>query len=75
MAFLRALLDATPLSVLVAIVAFAVADVSGTLPPVALGLLAGVAILVGGTAVSLSFQTEERRYPITWVAFELLTLP
>jgi len=74
MAVLRALADATPLSILVAIVAFVVADASGEVSPVAIGLLAGVAVLVGGVGVSLVFQTEERRYPLTRVTFELLAL-
>jgi uncharacterized membrane protein YbhN (UPF0104 family) len=77
MAFLRALIDATPLGVLVALGAFVVARVSGTLPlpPAVVGVVAGLAVLAGGTGVSRRFQTEERRYPMTWVALELLALP
>jgi len=74
MAFLRALADATIPGLLVAVVAFVVADASGTLPAAAFGLLAGVAALVGATGVSLSFQTAERRYPLTWTTLELLSL-
>jgi len=77
MAFLRALADATPLSVLVALVAFVAARGSGVLPlpPAVVALGAGLAVLAGGTGVSLSFQTEDRRYPLTRVALELLALP
>jgi len=74
MSFLRALADATPLSILVAIVAYVVADVAGTLPPAALGVLAGAAVLAGGTGVSVALQGDERRFPLTRVALELLAL-
>jgi len=74
MGFLRALADATLPSVLVAVLAFVASDLSGTLRPAALGLLAGAAVLVGATGVSLRFQTADRRYPLTRVVFELLTL-
>jgi hypothetical protein len=75
MAFIRALADATLPSVLVALLTFVVADASGTVPPVALGPLAGAATLICGTAISHAFQTESRRYPLTWVALELLSFP
>ena len=77
MAFLRALADATPLSVLAAFAAFIAARVSGALPlpPAVVGVGAGVAVLAGGVGVSLRLQTEDRRYPLTWFALELLALP
>jgi hypothetical protein len=77
MAFLRALADATPLSVLVAFAAFVAARESGALPlpPAVVALVSGLAVLAGGTGLSLSFQTEERRYPITWFVLALLSLP
>ena len=74
MTFLRALADATPLSTLVAVVAFVAARGSGALSPLLLGPLAGVAVLVGGTGLSFALQTEDRRYPLTWAALELLSL-
>ena len=76
MAFLRALADATPVSVLLAIAAFVVArgNAAPPLPPTVLSLLAGVAVLAGATGLSLSLQTEDRRYPLTRAALELLTL-
>jgi len=76
MTVLRALADATPLSTLVTLAAFVVARESGALPlpPAAVGVVAGVAVLTGATGVSLSLQTEGRRYPLTRAALELLTL-
>jgi len=75
MAFLLALLDATPLGILTALVAFSAASTLGTLPPVPVALLVGVAMLVGGTALSLSLQREDRRFPILWGTVDLLELP
>jgi len=75
MAFLVALLDAPPLSILTALVAFSATTTLGTLPPVLVGLLTGVAMLVGATAVSLSLQREDRRFPLLWGTVDLLGLP
>jgi hypothetical protein len=74
MGFLTALADATPVSILVALMAFFAAR-SATLAPVPVALLAGVAVLVGATATSLRFQTEDRRFPLTWLVFDLLWIP
>jgi hypothetical protein len=77
MAFLLALLDATPLGILTALVGYSAASTLGTLPlpPTLVGLLVGVAMLVGGTAVSLSLQREDRRFPLLWGTVDLLGLP
>ena len=71
--FLRALVDATPLALLIAVAATWAATVSGTVPPLLVGPLAGLAVLAAGTMLSYSYQTDERRFPLLRVAFELLT--
>jgi|GEM_PF-2103286 hypothetical protein len=73
MGFLTALLDATPLAVVVAIAAVWAANVSGSLLPLLVGPLAGLAVLASGTMLSLRFQTDERQFPVLRVSFELLT--
>ena len=73
MGFLTALADATPLAVVVAIAAVWAANVSGSLPPLLVGPLSGLAVLAGGTMLSYSYQTDERRFPVLRLLFELLT--
>ncbi|WP_324664022.1 hypothetical protein [Haloarcula sediminis] len=73
MTFLRALADATPLALIVAIAATWAATVGETLPPLLVGPLAGLATLAAGTMLSLRFRTEERQFPLLRVVFELLT--
>ena len=75
MAFLVALLDATPLGILTALVGFSATTTLGTLPAIPIGLLTGVAMLIGGTAVSLRLQREDRRFPLLWGTVDLLSLP
>jgi len=73
MGFLTALVDATPLAVLVAVAATWAATVSASLPPLLVGPLAGLAVLAAGTMLSRRYQTDERRFPVLRVLFELLT--
>jgi len=73
MAFLRALADATPLALVVAIAATWAATIGGSLPPLLVGPLAGLAVLAAGMMLSLRFQTDERQFPVLRVSFELLT--
>jgi len=74
MAVLRALVDATPLSIVVALVAFWVASNGDALPPLLVGPLAGVAALSAGTALSHRLQTDGRRFPLLRALFELVAL-
>ncbi|WP_262180390.1 hypothetical protein [Haloarcula laminariae] len=73
MGFLTALADATPLAVVVAVAATWAAPVGEALS-LLVGPLAGLAALAAGTAVSLWFQTDERRFPLLRVVFELISV-
>ena len=74
MRFTTTLADATPLAVIVAVAATWATIVGETLLPWLVGPLAGPAALAAGMVVSLQFRTDERRFPLLRVVFELLSV-